>query len=175
MPALEIQQPPLIKKTNKEVVVTFMGDKVKIQHDDIIEEANYGLMDDLIDKVNKKLHAKSAPPSRAGGGGGSAPPPTPTPLEEKQAEAATKMEAAIAAATPGSISTDQKNALLELITNATTEPELDAIVIPDASSGADVITTALKALLPEALRGGKRRRKTNKRARKGKRGTRRHL
>lgn len=126
--------------------------------------------------INDKLHDLIRDQDRAArGGGGSAPPP-PTRLQEKQAEVATKMKAAIKAANDniaGSITEPQQAALLELIANAPTESELDAIAIPDASSTPDVIKTALDNLTP--VRGGKRRRKTNKRARKGKRGTRRHL
>lgn len=120
------------------------------------------------DKLQDIITARDRAAREGGGAGASA-----AVLAAKQA-ATTKMETAIGAATPDSISDPKKQALLALIANAVDIDGVNAIVIPDESSDAADITTALNALVPE-VSGGKRRRKTNKRARKGKRGTRRNL
>lgn len=122
MSAVNITKPQLIEKTGKDIIVTFSRDKVQIEHDGIVNDAVYGDMAGLVDKVNADIHAKNAPaPKSAAAVGVRMPPPPPS-------------------------------------------EELQAVSGDNAVVGNTV----------EGVVGGKRRRKTNKRARKGKRGTRRH-
>jgi hypothetical protein len=171
------------------IIITIDGDGVGVtsgaENKSIQDKVTWGADNKAnIDKaaINTKLNdyivdqARLARAGGGGGGGGGSAPPPPTRLQEKQAEAATKMNAAIAAATPDSISGTQQAALIKKITDAADENSINVIIaaIPEAGDDAAVIADALKALVP-GIEGGKRRRKTNKRARKGKRGTRRHL
>jgi hypothetical protein len=112
--------------------------------------------------------------SGAGGAGGS-PPPPPDALAVAKAEAIQKMNLAIDAANriaADSITDAHKTTITRQINAAVDVGAVDAISakIPEAS--ALNIADTLKAEF--VLSGGKRRRKTNKRARKGRRGTRRH-